>query len=229
MRSTTHLGLLAVWRHVQHLITQTKEYGPGRLRIERQDGTAREILAYYSSGLEGEPEDGTWLQVTAVVNLLCPDPYWRDPRTVSVEFKDEPDPDYLSPYPSYASGRALGAAKVTNTGHRAVWPTWTIRGPMTALAAANDTRGESFTLAHALAAGETATISGRPVQVRGPGGANLINKLGLLSGGGKPWRLDPRATSDITLSIAGAQPDSAPDANDGTRVWLSYPIDYGTA
>lgn len=229
MRSATHLGLLAVWRNVVDRITQTKILGPGRLRIERPDGTAREILCHYSSGLEGDPDNGTWLEVTAVINLLCPDPYWRDTRTIAVEFRDEPDPDFLAPYPSVASGRTLGAVELYNMGHRAVWPTWTIRGPMTGLTASNDTRGESFTLTYPLADGEVATISSRPIQVRGPGGSNLVNNLGLLAGGGKPWRLDARKTSDVTFSMSGAQPDSVPGANDGTRIWLSYPIDYETA
>lgn len=226
MRSATHLGLLEVWRRVQYLVTQTKRYGPGRLRLQRPDGSEREILAYYSSGLEGEPEDGTWLQVTAVINLLCPDPYWRDTRTITAEFRDEADPDYLAPYPSIASGRVLGAATLTNPGDRAVWPSWKIRGPMTSLTATNDTRGETFTVTHILAAGEVLTISSRPIQVRGPAGQNLIGALDLVGGGGKPWRIDPRGTSQVTFSVAGSAADSAPGADDGTRIWLSHPIDY---
>lgn len=229
MRSATHLGLLDVWRRVQYLITQTKRHGPGRLRLQRPDGSEREILAYYRTGLEGEPGDGTWLEVTAVVNLLCPDPYWRDTRTITVEYRDEPAPDYLTPYPSIGSGRVLGAQTLHNTGDRAAWPTWTIRGPMTSLTATNHTRGQSFTVNHALAAGELLTISSRPIQVRGPAGENLVGALNLTGGGGKPWRIDPGGTSDVAFSVVGSTPDSAPDANDGTRLWLSYPIDYETA
>ncbi|MEV1315374.1 hypothetical protein AB0J14_04735 [Micromonospora arborensis] len=229
MRSATHLGLLAAWRHVQYQITQTRDLGPARLRLQRPDGSEREILAHYSSGLEGEPGDGTWLEVTAVINLLCPDPFWRDTRTINMEFRDEPDPDYLDPYPSVGSGQTLGNVEVPNIGHRAAWPTWTIRGPMTSLTASNNTRGQSFTLTHTLAEGELLTISSRPIQVRGPGGANLAGALNLAGGGGKPWRLDARKTSDITFAAIGSAPDSAPDADDGTRIWLSYPIDYETA
>ncbi|MEU7590643.1 hypothetical protein AB0A95_30675 [Micromonospora sp. NPDC049230] len=229
MRSTTHLGLLKAWRHVQHQITQTRDYGPARLRLQRPDGTEREILCHYSSGLEGDPDDGTWLEVTAVINLLCPDPFWRDTRGVTMEFADEPEPDYLAPYPSIGSGQTLGTVDVPNIGHRAAWPEWTIRGPLTSLTASNDTRGQSFTLTYALAAGEVATISSRPIQVRGPGGANLVGALGLAGGGGKPWRLDGRRTSKVTFAAVGSAPDSAPGADDGTRIWLSYPIDYESA
>lgn len=229
MRSATHMGLLTVWREVVRQITMTRDLGPGRLRLQRPDGSAREILAYYSSGLEGEPGDGTWLEVTAVVNLLCPDPFWRDTRTVSVEFREELSPDYLDPYPSFASGQVLGQAALANAGHRATWPTWTIRGPMTSLTATNHSRSESFTLTHTLAAGQTLTISSRPIQVLGPTGENLVGALNLLGGGGKPWRIDGRRTSDVQFAVTGSEADSGPDTNDGTRIWLSYPIDYETA
>ncbi|WP_431935790.1 hypothetical protein [Micromonospora sp. RP3T] len=229
MRSATHLGLLEVWRRNEYLITMTKRLGPARLRLLRPDGTAREILVYYSSGLEGEPGDGTWLEVTAVINFLAPDPYWRDVRTVVEEFREEAAVDYLDPYPSLSSGRVLGAVELVNDGHRQVWPTWRVRGPLTSLTAANNTTGRTFTFAHTLADGEVATISSRPIQVRGPAGENLTSALGLTAGGGKPWWLDPRRTSSVTFTAAGSAPDSAEGADDGTRIWLEYPIEYNTA
>lgn len=229
MHSSTHLGLLKAWRHVQHQITQTRDLGPARLRLLRPDGSDREILCHYSSGLEGDPGDGTWLDVTAVINLLCPDPFWRDVRDATYEFREEPASDFLSPYPAISSGQVLGKVEITNAGHRRAWPTWKIRGPMTSLTASNDTRGETFTLDHALAAGEIATISSRPLQVRGPGGVNLINKLGLTTGGGRPWRVDARSVTSLTFTVTGSEADSSPSEPDGTRIWLSYPIDYETA
>jgi hypothetical protein len=229
VRATQHLRLLEVWRELAYRITQTRDLGGGWLELQRPDGSRRRILAYYASGLEGEPEDGTWLQVTAVLHLMCPDPFWRDAETVNLEFRDEVGVDYLDPYPSYSSGRVLGAAELPNTGHRAAWPSWRIRGPMTALTATNQTRDETFTLTHTLAAGEYATISSRPIQVRGDADENLVGALGLLAGGGKPWRLDPRKTSRALFAVSGSDADSAPGADDGTRLWLSYPIDYETA
>ncbi len=229
MRSTTHLDLLSTWRRVTGLFTQTRDLGPGRLRITRGDGSQREILAYYSSGLEGEPEDGTWLQVTAVINLLCPDPFWRRVGDVVQTYKEADRPDYLSPYMTVSSGRVLGATSVPNDGARAVWPTWTIRGPMTALTATNVTRGEFFVATHTLAAGETLTITGRPIQVRDDAGDNQIEALNLLGGGGKPWRLDPGVVSEVTFFVTGSAPDTTPTSDDGTRIILSYSLDYETA
>jgi hypothetical protein len=229
MRASTHLGLLDLWRYVTRLFTQTRDLGPGRLRLTRPDGSAREILAYYSSGLEGEPEDGTWLQVTGVINLLAPDPFWTATTQVVQEYKEAIRPTYLDPYMTVSSGRVFGASSVPNTGDRAVWPTWTIRGPMTALVATNVTRDEFFTVTHTLAAGELLTITGRPIEVRGPAGENLVAALGLTTGGGKPWRLDPRTVTDVTFFLTGSAPDTTATSNDGTRVRLSYPLDYETA
>lgn len=229
MRATTHLGLIETWRRITGLFTQTRDLGPGRLTVYRPDGTAREILAYYASGLEVEPEDGAWLQVTPVINLLCPDPFWRSTTEVVKEYREADRPTYLDPYMTVSSGRVFGATTLTNDGARPVWPSWRIRGPMTAITATNTTRGEAFTLTHTLAAGDELTISGRPIQIRGPAGENLIAGLDLVGGGGKPWRLDPRTESQITFAVTGSAEDSAPGADDGTRLWLTYSIDYETA
>lgn len=228
MRSNTHLELLATMRNIADLFTQTRDLGAGRLRLTRQDGTSREILAWYSSGLEGEPEDGAWLQFTAVVNLLCPDPFWRSTTEIVQEYREGDRPAYLDPYMTVSSGRVFGTTTIPNDGARAVWPDWTIRGPMTELTATNHTRGEEFTVTHALTAGETLTITGRPIQVRGPADENLIAALDLAGGGGKPWRLDRRTVSDVEFSVTGSAPDTTPTSDDGTRVRLSYALDYET-
>lgn len=229
MRSNDHLELLETLRFVSEKFTQTRELGAGTLRITRPDGTAREILAHYSSGLEGDPDEGVWLRVTAVVNLLCPDPFWRSIDTVVQEYKQATQPDYLDPYMTVASGRVFGDTTIPNNGDRAVWPNWTIRGPMTSLVATNNTRGESFTVTHTLLAGETLTITGRPIQVRGDADENLISALGLTAGGGKPWRVDRRTVSDVTFALTGGEADTTPTSDDGTRVRLSYSLDHETA
>lgn len=226
IRGTTHMEFVETWRFLSYKITQTRFLGPGKLVIRRPDGSRREIQAYHSSGLEGEPEEGMWLRATETITFLCPDGYWRDPTPVVLEFREEPMPNYLDPYPTLASGRQLGSVTVTNPGDRPVWPQWRIRGPLTSLTARNETRGEEFQFVAPLAKGEEATISGLPIQVRGPNGENWINALGLLSGRGKPWRLDPRTTSTIQFTATGAQADSEPGADDGTRLWLSWHVDY---
>lgn len=228
-RSTTHAGLIPPWRAAVWAFTQTRELGPGRLRITREDGTSREILAYYAGGLDGEPEDGVWLQFTGTIAFLCPDGFWYSPDSMVYEFREASGVDYLDPYPSISDGQVLGDVQLRNDGDRAAWPEWTIRGPLTSLTAENSTRGETFTFTSTLLTGETATITSRPIQVRSGAGANLVAALGLTTGGGKPWRLDPRTVSDVTFTAAGAAADSAPGADDGTRVWITYRTDHETA
>lgn len=227
--SSDHGELIAEVRRVTEAFTQTRDYGPGRLVIRRDDGTQRQIFARYVDGLEGDPDDGMWLRNRATVRLLCEDPFWQAVTPIRREFAQEATTDYLNPYPSYGSGSVIGAAELTNPGAQDVWPTWTIRGPMTSLIATNTTTGKTFTVTYTLAAGQTITISGPPVQVRGPAGQQLIQSLGLLAGGGKPWRLPKRSTSQVTFTAAGSATDTTPGANDGTLIVLEYAPYFETA
>lgn len=218
-RNRHHMGFLARWRSTGEAFDCTARYGPGTLRLDRPDGSRREIKAMYQAGWEGEPGDGAWLEDTCTVSLLCPDPWFRDPDPKVLERGTETLTDYLSPYPSIGTGQVLGATKLSNPGSVDVWPTWTVTGPMTSLTAVNHTRDQSFTLTYTLAAGQTLTMSSRPIQVRGPAGQNLISALNLPAG--KPWRLDAETVSDVTFTAAGA--------NAGTSVALSFYPGYATA
>lgn len=221
IRADTHLEFLAEWRRCVKLFTMTKRLGPGRLRIQRPDGTEREILAKYASGMEGAPDEGAWLRETPVVQLLCPDPYWRDVDPVHFQQFQEAGGDYLSPYPSIGSGKIIGASNWVNAGDADTWPLWTVRGPMTSMTATNVTRGQSFTVTYTLAVGQSLTISSQPIQIRGPAGQNLISSLNLLAGG-KPWRIDADSTTQVTFSVAGAAAETSPGADNGTKIEADF-------
>jgi hypothetical protein len=221
IRGATHLEFLTRWRTVVDLFVQTRRLGPGRLRITRPDGTRREILAYYQAGLEGDPDDGLWTRASPVVGLYCPDGLWRDVDPTVREWRQEAGQDYLNPFPSFSAGQVIGAASLRNDGRADAWPTWTIRGPMTSLIAANLRRAETFTLTYALGAGQTMTMTTQPVQVRGPGGVQAVSALNLLDGG-IPWRVDARAVTDIQFTASGTAPDSSPGANDGTLIRAEF-------
>ncbi len=225
IRADTHLEFITEWRRVAGLFTQTARSGPGRLRITRPDGSRREALVWYSGGLEQEPDEGAWLTITPVVKLLAASGLWRAVDPTRYEATQESSGDYLAPYPSIGSGTVIGAVKMRNRGQAAAWPTWTIRGPMTQLVATNTTRGQSFTLTTTLDVGETATITSRPLTVTGPAGENLKGSLNLLAGG-KPWRLDPLAVSDVTFTVTGAAAETAPDADDGTKIVVEFYDEY---
>lgn len=221
IRARTHLEFVAEWRRVVKLFTMTRRRGPGRLRIERPDGTRREILAYYTDGMEGQPDEGAWRRETMVVQLLCPEGLWRDVDPVQFEQLQETGGDYLNPYPSIGSGTVIGAGRWANLGDDDAWPIWTVRGPMTAMTATNVTRGQSFTVTYTLGVGETLTVQSQPIKLRGPAGQNIITALNLL-GGGKPWRLDADAETDVTFSVSGAAGETAPGANNGTKISAEF-------
>lgn len=223
IRGDTHMEFLARWRDAVELFTQTKRLdAPGQLVIRRPDGTQRTAVCWYSGGLDQEPEEGAWKQVTPVVSLLVPDGYWQAVDPVTRTWSQETPPDFLSPtFPAVSSGAVIGAATLRNDGVQDSWPTWTIRGPMTSLTATNVTRGETFVLTYALAAGQTLTMTTRPIQVRGPGGVQAINALNLLAGG-KPWRVGAKSVTDIQFTAAGSAPPTTPGGSDGTSITASF-------
>jgi len=225
-RDDNHLTLLGAFRQVTASITMTRRRGPGLLRLTRPDGTAREILAYYSSGLEGDTGgDGLWLEASPVINFYCPRPFWRDVNPTVVYREQQTSSSFLSPYMTVSSGAVFGATTMVNAGVTDVWPQWQVRGPMSSLTATNTTRGESFTITHSLSAGQVLTINSRPIQVRGPSGENLINSMNLPAG--KPWRLDAESTSDVTFTVTGAAP--AGSGNLATGVTATFYTEYETA
>lgn len=202
VRGRTNTEFLDKWRYLGNALAKTRRFGPGKLRLYRPDGTAREIEAYYQDGWGNEPHDGAWLEDTCPVSLLCPDPFWRDTEATVLEREYGTLVDYLDPYPNIGTGQVLGATTLLNAGQADVWPDWTITGPLTSLTAANTTRSQSFVLTYTLTAGQAITMSSRPIQVRGPAGQNLTSALNLPTG--KPWRLDSEWSSNVTFTAAGA-------------------------
>lgn len=218
VRADTHMELVTGWRELVRAFTQTRRLGPGRLRIARPDGSAREIEAYYEAGFDGEPGQG-WVYDTAVLSLYCEDPYWRAAETLSTPYEYEGTPaSYLDPYLTVSPSRVLGATTAVNPGDVESWPEWTIVGPATSLVATNHTTGEAFTLTATLLGGETATITTDPPAVRGPAGENWTTNLDWP--GAVLWGLQP-GLNDIEFSMGGAA--------SGSQITLAYVPRYETA
>jgi hypothetical protein len=196
----THLQYVQRHRQIKRAFTMTLHRGlPGVLRVARPDGTAREIDAYYESGLEGEAGDG-WLWSRDAIGLFCPDGYWRDVDPLSVVHAYTPGSDYQNPFPTVSDSLALGETVINNPGDVAAWPEWTITGPMTALTATNVTTGYEFTLTYVLNAGESITITTLQPTVRGPAGQNLANALDWPSA--YLWSLLPD-DNDFIFNVSG--------------------------
>lgn len=214
----SHLELVALFRRLARAFTSTRRLGPGRLRVMRPDGTAREIEAWYDAGFDGEPGLGhTSDQV--VLSLYCPDPYWRSTQPVSLPYAYSGGAaSYLSPYLTVTPSSVLGATTAQNDGDVEAWPVWSITGPATAVTATNTTTGEAFTMTATLTAGQTATITTDPPAVRGPAGENWTGKLSWP--GAVLWGLQP-GLNDVNFAVSGSAA--------GTQIVLSYTPRFETA
>lgn len=217
MRADTHMELITGYRDLVSKFTITRRLGPGRLRIYRPDGSAREIEAYYQDGFGGTPGQG-WLYETSIVSLFCEDPYWRDINPVEVPREYGVGVPFLSPFPTVSSSIVLGETEVFNPGEVEAWPSWVITGPATGLIATNQTTGESFELTYDLDPGDTITITTDPPTVRGPSGEVLTSALNWPDA--VLWALQPGLNS-VDFDVSGA--------NTGTSIVLSYYPRHETA
>jgi Phage tail protein len=197
----THLEYVARHRQIRKAFTSTMHRrAPGLLRVARPDGTAREIDAYYDSGLEGEAGEG-WLFSKDAVTLYAPDGYWRDATPIDITHSYQVGANFLAPYPMVSDGLGLGETTINNPGDVTAWPTFTITGPMTAMSATNITTGYTWTLTYALLANEQITVTTWQPAVRGPAGQNLVNALNWPDA--YLWWLEPD-DNDVILNVSGA-------------------------
>jgi len=206
----THTQFVAAVRQLARAFTQTRRLGPGRIVIRRPDGTAREIEAWYDGGIDGAP-DQTLLRDHFVLNLYCPDPYWRDEQPTVLAYAHSDPVDFYDPFASISSGQVLGQATVDNNGDVEAWPELTLTGPAEEFRATNTTTGESFTLTVSLSQGESVTVTTEPPRVRKDDGSNLVGALNWPDA--SLWALQP-GRNDIELAVDGA--------DEGTTVTLAY-------
>lgn len=219
----SHAEFLTRYRALMRAFTSTKYKGAGILRIARTgEGVeaAREIEALYEDGFAGEPREN-WTFANPNLTLFCPDGFWRSTEREFVRrsYSTAGTP-YLAPYRTVSSSQVLGDTTVNNPGDVEAWPSWTIRGPATQLVATNRTTGESFTLTHTLAAGQTATITITPTRamLRDHNNNNLVGKLNWP--GAVLWGLVP-GVNEVDFEVNGSGP--------GTEIELSYYPRYETA
>ncbi|MFE9923265.1 phage tail protein [Streptomyces sp. NPDC005774] len=222
VKGADHLAFTKNWRDVGGAFLRTLRPGPdgrpvspGVLEVARPDGTARRIEVVYSEGWDGLGQAATGITWdSAVLTLVCEDPYWADVVPQEVHRETGVQVDYLAPYPSVSSSQVLGATSVVNSGAVDVWPTWKVSGPASAITFTRDDTGDAFTLnmtgtAHGpLLEGETVTISTDPPRVRSHTGENLVGGLNWPSA--VLWSLPPGETP-VTFQLDGADAGSAVD------------------
>lgn len=157
--------LLATWRH---RFDPTR--GDGQLWYVTSTAT-RTLTCRYMEGLEADEDSAHFspTRQTAVLVFAADDPYWYDFNTSSQSWALAGTvPKWFAPPTksilplSFASSAVNGTNSIFNDGEVEAWPKWTIDGPATAITVTNDLTDETFTWAHALAAGERLVIDTRP-------------------------------------------------------------------
>lgn len=214
----THQQFVQRYRGIKAAFLRTAWRGqPGVLRVERPDGTAREVECFYEDGFGGggagvDAATEDWLSANPVLTLVAMDGFWRATQPVVVTRSYAPGGSFLQPFLQVSLSQVLGDTVVVNPGDVAAWPTWVITGPMTGITATNVTTGLVFQLSYTLLAGQQITITTDRPTVRGPAGQVLTGALNWPSQA-YLWPLQD-GPNEVTLNISGASA--------GTGVQLTF-------
>ncbi len=190
--------------------------GTGRLRVQTEDGTERELSCRYAGGAEGVGGSPAWRRV--VLTFRAVDPYWYARQVTTATFDQGSELATFFPFFPLRLGSTpiFGDTVIDNTGDVETWPVWTLSGPGTDFTLHNLTTGESLILETTLNAGEIVTIDTRP-------GAKTVLKsdgtslFGYLSTDSVLWAL-PLGISSIRLEVTAATA--------ATSVQLQYQLRY---
>lgn len=204
MQAETNPDLVALRRRLTLALLATVPAAgvpkAGTLRVTRSDGTWREIGCLYSDGLGGADEGSlTPFVDRAVVQLICPDPWWYGESSVAADFSASLTArNYLNPYETVSTGRTLGTVSVDIEGDAAVSPVWTVTGPADSVTV-RYASGPGWTFG-AVAAGTTITVDTENYTVTDNTGASRIGNIA--------WPTStlfqmPPGPNTLTVSIQG--------------------------
>lgn len=230
----THAEFVQRYRTVVDMFTKTSiVQAPGYLRVARDDGSSRVIVAWYEEGLEGESGENH-LYAKPVITLYCPEGSWRGDTPVVARREFDPgvveNASFYNPFMRLTSSRAINAnalggdgggggdddpvTRIINAGSMTAWPAWKITGPMTAMRCWNNTLQTRFGLTYTLRDEQTITITTDQPTVRGPGDANLSKFVDWFNPAGTElWPLTP-GPNDIRFEVDGA--------GTGTSIEMSF-------
>jgi hypothetical protein len=191
---------------VRAFITRRNEIPmPGKLIIQRPDGTSRQISTYTTSGLD-TPEVGLNDMSLYSFSLSTPDPYWSDLNPNQFIFALAQSGIGILPLlPIAFDGVTIvGTNIVNNQGTSLSFPTWIITGPGTPKMT-NNTTGLSWSLSAPVPAGhqvQVTTARGQQSVVDITNGANLWSNLVAQS----PRSLWPLVSGNnsVTVTLTGA-------------------------
>jgi len=187
--------------------------GMGTLHWTRDDGLVLAIRGSCSGGpvYPAGSRNRSHTRQLCQLTFQCPDPFWYDPVEKVVQVGEAATGWQLPFTVPFALGTGAGAPLATNAGDADAPVSIEIRGPCTTQEVRNETTGETFRAAAALATGESlivATGYGRRSATRitvGGGQADALGEIDLLT----DWiRLVP-GDNALTFPTAETAPGAA--------------------
>jgi hypothetical protein len=133
----------------------------GRLRKYLTSGAVRDLYAIPIQGPNFAPRGTDWQEWSyqEVLRFQGLDPVYQNPTQHSQAFAGQ-GPNLVGPVTGPLTGNSLDSTvTVSYQGTYKSYPSFTVVGPFLAMTLLNQTTGESITVAHAVPAGRTMTIS----------------------------------------------------------------------
>ena len=124
---------------------------PVKYRVTRPDDTVRQIIGYYTRGLEGDTKVGGPGWARYVVELYCPDPYPTDIEDTVVNT------------PMTSGSEEIG---ILNPGKLEAYPIFKINGPWQNFNLHNTTTDRIISVNHSAGGDEILYIDTRPSELR---------------------------------------------------------------
>lgn len=137
--------------------------GDGRLRMTLPDGTVRDLICRYVTGLGGDDKGFSHREFSLV--FRAGDPYWYATTAVSQVITEATSTKtkWFPFFPLQLCSAAMFAnVTIPNAGEVETWPIWTVNGPGSGLKFVNKTTGKSLSLDVALESGDALVVDTRP-------------------------------------------------------------------
>jgi hypothetical protein len=219
LKASSEIELRQKIREVLRMFNPLK--GDGRIKTIAPDGSQRELICRYSTGLEGEENKDSkgiwWMKFIIVFRAF--DPFWYDSSTIVQTFKINESPGSFFPILPLrlTSSTVFADITVDNTGDVETWPEWIITGPCEEIVLRNMSTDEVTNLEVSLGVGETITIDTKPFHktVTKNDGTNLFYTL---TDESSLWALQEGSNS-IQIEMANATTDSSIQLTYRNRYW----------
>ena len=187
--------------------------GDGRLRVTGPDGSQREIICRYSTGMQGDETpstSGQWWQKALFV-LRAVDPFWYSVSPIVATYTVGAAAAFFPFFPLVlATSGVFASPTIVNAGDVEAWLVWVAVGPCTSLTLTNLTTGKVLALTATLVAGETVTIDTRPgykTVVKTSIGGTTSNLFSSLSNTSSLWPL-MHGSNSVRIEMTGTAAES---------------------